>query len=124
MIEWELAPNVPLLQKTLHHIEANPWEWDQDVFRCGTAMCFAGTACHLDGGIWLEGDEESLAPREDDNPADVGLANFGVDGIHASIRAQRILGLNSGQAMRLFAAGNTLNDLRRIVGELCGEEAA
>lgn len=118
MIDYELTPNAPLLLKTLHHIEAFPQQWDQGVYRCGTAMCFAGTACDLDGGVWLEDDEDCLAPREDDDLGEVGLG-----GIHAGNRARRILGLSNRQAAELFAASNSLNDLRRVVGDLCGEEA-
>lgn len=46
--------NIPLLRKTLEHIEAHPNEWSQRVWGqrivgCGTTYCFAGTAAVLSG---------------------------------------------------------------------------
>lgn len=120
-----LAPNVLLLRQTLTHIAAHPGDWKQAEWRCRSGMCFAGTACHLDGGQWAYSsdnrmfadlliaeaadDDEDVCPRHGDGPV-----------IPANERAQRILGLTDDQADRLFDEDNTLADLRRIVSDLCG----
>jgi hypothetical protein len=45
--------NIPLLRKTMEHIETHPEEWSQTTWAvrtpCGTTMCFAGTAAFLAG---------------------------------------------------------------------------
>jgi hypothetical protein len=115
----DITPNVPLLRKTLEHIEAHPQEWDQVRWRCESGMCFAGTAADLDGAQWLYGAGPMLRRREDD-PAD---DRYAPDRLHVRTRAQHILGISEDQADDLFEATNTLDDLRRIVGELCGESA-
>lgn len=118
------TPNVALLRQTLAHIEANPDEWNQRHWRCGTGMCFAGWAATLAGGQWYEDDQsvhrdELIAEDGDTGEYDHG----GVITVHVDDRARRILGLDEGQAERLFDAVNNLHDLRRIVGELT-EDAA
>ncbi|MGP4093024.1 hypothetical protein [Nonomuraea sp. KM90] len=120
--------NAQLLKQTLAHIEANPSEWDQKQYRCGTGLCFAGWAVQLAGGRWYSdnadaalgealiaepGEARSFAPESDSS----------VRLVHAEFRAEQVLGLSDDQAGRLFYAGNTLPDLRLIVAELC-EEAA
>lgn len=101
--------NVPLLRKTLEHIEAHPGEWDQENYRCGSAACFAGHAALLAGGEWDRPNEpldDYLAPSSD-RPFET-----------ADERAVSVLGLEQWQADRLFDGGNSLDDLRRIVAEL------
>lgn len=120
-------PNVALLRQTLAHIETHPEEWNQQVYRCRTGMCFAGWAVELDGGQWAaEPDhvdrhvsDEDLLPRPDDP------ANHIVDGlVDVRDRAERILGLHGDQAFDLFDANNTLPMLRQIVSELCADAEA
>ena len=118
----ETTPNVPLLRKTLEHIEAHPEQWNQEFWRCGTGMCFAGTACDLDGGEWMADGSAHLARREGEQFQPDEWAP-GREVIHARFRARTVLGLTRHQAAALFCADNTLPDLRRIVGELCGEQA-
>jgi hypothetical protein len=122
-----MTPNVPLLRKTMEHIEAHPQEWDQQVWRCGTTMCFAGTACDLDGGQWADADmpEDEDAPyllRRDGEPEEDTYTNIGPGLIHAATRARRILGLDETQADFLFGTSNTLDYLRAGVAELCGDD--
>lgn len=115
--------NTALLLRTLAHIEANPHQWYQATWRCETALCFAGWAVTLAGGRWLTkpGDrfDQFLAPEPDDPKEDIGTR-----GVHIRRRAKRLLGLDEEQADRLFASCNTLEDLREIVAELCGEAKA
>lgn len=115
--------NVTLLDQTLAHIEAHPGEWNQDFWRCGTGMCFAGWACQLAGGQWahLDPDNEDLADYLHAEPGDEALPN---ELITAQERATRILGLTNHQAATLFAGSNTLGDLRRIVAEIKNKAAA
>lgn len=128
------TPNVPLLKQTLARIEANPAEWTQDSWRCGAGMCFAGWATQIDGGIWYTDDPDSnnrwvgwtpraaaLVAEAADHPEDVQEADGRVRVIHIRERAQRILGLDKDRADELFDSGNSLGDIRRIVGELCEE---
>lgn len=106
-----MSVNVDLLRRTLAHIEQHPEEWDQGTWRCGTAACFAGHAAILAGGRWST---DSLLP----------YATANVVSPDGSVRfvaefAEEQLGLTDGQWGQLFHFENTLDDLRRIVGELC-----
>lgn len=117
--------NTALLRRTLAHIEANPAEWYQPNWRCGTGMCFAGWAVTLAGGKWLtrpgEFGERFLEPTDGDPQQDISKMSDGRRGVHVQLRAVRILGLDEELADRLFCATNSLDDLREIVAELCGE---
>jgi len=118
--------NVPLLQETLAHIEANPSEWYQKQYRCGTGMCFAGWAVHLAGGEWYAGPESTYASEliaEPDEPNSFTLSDSGALVVHAEDRATRLLGLTDEQSATLFYEDNTLADLRRIVADLAKEAA-
>jgi len=134
----EPLPNVPLLRKVREHIEAHPEEWRQNDWRtvrdCGTAYCFAGWACQIDGGewildsswidggewvldsSWIDGglDSSWLEPRPDDPPGCID-APCGIDGIRAGARARRILGLTADEADELFCAHNTLYGIDRAL---------
>lgn len=121
--------NVPLLRKTMEHIEAHPEEWEQGRWRrrvqrptfCGTAYCFAGTAAKLNGAEWRN-------PPPPEGADDYGCQNHMIvtpDGVRpVDVYARKILGLDSAQAFRLFEEFNTLDDLRRIVGELIEDAEA
>lgn len=137
------TPNVALLRQTLAHIEAHPETWYQATWRnpnaeCGTSYCFAGWAATLSGAQWDKNSNDvavsSLpqAVREEwsDYNEDVG------DGwIHISDAAAQLLGLlqrhqedgytsySAPAADDLFDPDNDLDDLRRIVAELCGVSA-
>ncbi len=92
------------------HIEAHPEEWDQRHWAirtdCGTTFCFAGWACVRAGdqfrwGRSFEGPRLSFA-----------MELVSDETIH--YRAEKVLGLSDDQAYELFAANNTLDDLKRI----------
>lgn len=122
--EGEPMPNVPLLTKTLDHVVAHPEELDSRIWLCGTTGCFAGHASLIDGGrsVQIEdGYGALLHAVPEDDPADV-LVIGGTGVVSVRNRARRILGLSRPDAKRLFKGSNTLDDLRRIVGELCEGE--
>jgi hypothetical protein len=117
--------NGPLLRATLQHVETHPGEWEPDDFRTPIGMCFGARACVLAGGVWVVDDPDSLYGdqliAQADDPPD-SLVHRG-DQLVISVysRAKRILGLDERQAVRLFAAGNTLPDIHRIVTDICGD---
>lgn len=116
--------NVALLKQTLAHIEANPGEWHQPRYRCGSGLCFAGWAVQLAGGQWYTTADEVLSDlllAEPDEPGSYELAESDVCVVSADNRAERLLGLTEVQANRLFHEDNTRADLRLIVAELCQE---
>jgi hypothetical protein len=114
--------NVPLLRKTLEHIEAHPEEWFQGVWSCGTAGCFAWHAAMLDGAEPIKG-FPSYVPADSDDPSDdvYPASDDHPACVHVAPRAARVLGIGS-EAHPLFRASNSLDDLRRIVGRLTTKE--
>lgn len=129
--------NVPLLRKTLEAVEdeaakVQGSQWDQRVWRCGTGMCFAGWAVHLDGGEFASDQEGSIFFDEVivdtglDGEVDRRRAVFPVDDIKPGVvhtedvptRAMQILGLTEDQAYPLFAGGNNIDNIRSMVGRL------
>lgn len=129
----QTTPNVPLLCKTLAHIEANPSEWAQESWRCGSGMCFAGWAAELGGGAWHAGPDDygelfdstpravAMVADDEDDPEDLLTLDDGTRVIHVRARASRILGLIAEEADWLFQAGNDLADLQDAVKQICGE---
>jgi len=121
------TPNKVLLQQTLTYIKRYPDTWYQGDWSlqtdCGTAHCFAGWAVKL-GGVTLDEDDEVLraslpSPDElqkhiDDDPASPGY-------VHVSVAARHLLGLTPEQAEELFSGANAVEDLERIVAELCAD---
>lgn len=109
--------NVDLLDRTLAHVEAHPDEWNQLTYRCESGLCFAGWAAVLAGGRWVEPEKySSVLVAEEGDPDEDRLHTSG--SVHAHDRAQRVLGLDGDTADDLFAAGNDIHDLRRIVAEI------
>lgn len=139
------TPNVALLRQMLAHIEAHPETWDQATWRnpdaeCGTACCFAGWAVTLAGGQF----EASQTVRIESLPLsgeairalqEVGYGTTGVASIPDA--AAWLLGLfeltydedgtdiylDAYPSDDLFSPDNSLDDLRCIVAQLCGESA-
>ena len=105
-----MSVNKEALRATLEAVKANPDHWDQTVWvrktACGTAYCFAGWTCVLDG-FTEPVDRTTWLVRSDGLSVDV------------QIYAKRRLGLTWQQADGLFDQFNTLADLERIVSELC-----
>lgn len=122
-------PNTELLKKTLAYIEEHPTTWNQlhwtgHKHECGTTHCFAGWAAVLSGAQPDDDDEV----RRDKLPADIADVEFehwpAAKGfLHVADAARHLLGLTKAEADGLFRADNGLDDLRRIVAELCGETA-
>lgn len=111
------ALNVPLLLKTMEHIEAHPEEHNQRhwVIRtgayvggtCKTACCFAGHAVLLgDPQAEFVFSQFSIATQRLRDGREVGEA------------ARTLLGLTYGQASRLFHHSNTREELRLLVDRL------
>ena len=107
--------NKDLLRETLAYIEAHPEEWDQTKWLCGTTACFAGRAC------LLSGDRPVYEIGPDDES---GRVYFGQDNRRRQVRyrAADLLGLGQHDADVLFDCGCTMDDLRRIVAELCARD--
>lgn len=112
-----MSPNTALLHQTLTHIETHPDQWHQLDWatrtECGTAYCFAGWAVQL-----------ARPDAEPDFDGGRSTSVVIVDGVPRSIEvlASDLLGLDIDQSEDLFACENTLDDLRRIVRELTGQE--
>jgi hypothetical protein len=120
-----VKPNVPLLRQTLAFIEAHPEDWNQSYWRCDTAACFAGHAALLAGASWAHRAEDgvNLEDLADHDPeAFEAVCPPGADcTVRVSTYARQVLGIEPADAARLFEASNELDDLRRIVDELCAE---
>ena len=140
-VQYTAKPNVPLLNAVIEHIEANPDDWYQGDWRtlrsflvdpadeatptdCGTAMCFAGWAAELSGAeyaypagdstivdhVTYGGDIDSVEAAHIVN-TDEGL-------VHVQDYATRALGIDEGQANRLFHGANTISDLKNHVARI------
>jgi len=112
---------IRLAQQTLATIEANPKEWSQVNWRCETGMCFAGHAAMLAGREWAE-PENSFSDVVVDNKSNPHAWSHNDDEdvyvVHVREAAREALGLDDIEAFRLFAADNTLDDLRAYVGQI------
>ena len=110
--------NIPLLRKTMEHIEAHPDEWRQGSWftrrlDCGTKACFAGTAILLgsdDEIMWLMSPSLSISGVTKDSGGHVHTAHD---------RARDLLGLTDKEASILFEPTNTMDGLRYYVDHLC-----
>jgi hypothetical protein len=115
--------NIPKCEAVLDHITMNPESHDQTKWavrtECGTAGCFAGWAVMLDGGWeldWFDGNfvgqHTSFAKR---------TGHWAGDLIHEA--AREILELTPQEANVLFYAGNTIDDLGRMVKNLANGDS-
>lgn len=120
--------NPNLMRRTLAHIEAHPEGWNQREWAtprgehgCGTAYCFAGHAVALAGGrIDVSTYSVDIASLPEDAR---GRLMPPPDWTTTYIRdaAVAVLGIDDVDASALFAARNTLDDLRYYVAELTAE---
>lgn len=111
-------PNAALAYAVLDHIKANPDEWNQEIWACGTKGCFAGWATVLGNPTaavhfpsWLETRLHRSRRQQ-----------VYIDGFRESVRktAIRLLGIREYEADLLFAAHNTYGDLEHYVTLLFG----
>jgi len=90
---------------------------------CGTAGCFAGWRCFLDG--FTEVDQMGISVSDKTGfvlqPTDYSRADF-LDPRTIPGHAAEVLGLDRDQAMILFEASNTLEDLKGIVDAICAND--
>ena len=111
-MEWVVGRNVELLERTLDWITMNPDAHDQTWYfmqtECGTAACFAGTACLLSGDTPTWWDEHGLSQmtRHDGQVYPVRS------------RAQELLGLTYDESITLFWGYNTKAMLDLMVADL------
>jgi hypothetical protein len=111
------GPDLALAREVLAYIEAHPEEWHQSSWlvrglECGTGGCYAGLAALMRG--WAP-----EYPHVSDTYTDyVRNARNGTTFVQDAARLE--LRLTYAQARRMFAAGNTLADLRQVVAELHG----
>jgi hypothetical protein len=116
-------PNTELLRRTLAHIEAHPFQWDQDSWairtECGTSYCFAGTALMLSEiePDWREADRDEATGDLYTRWANVGGKTRLISDV-----AQEALELSDSDAARLFDPYNDLEALRHIVAQLTAHE--
>ena len=111
--------------------------WDQGTWRgpaalhrprCGTAMCFAGWVCEVNGGRWLN--DPPLGDQTDDQllaeESELGAVLWSVVPadtwtVNARSRARSLLGLSPAAADLLFGGSNSLAGLRFLVAALIAE---
>ena len=93
-VEWEgrTMANAERLQRVLTYIEEHPDQWNQAHWHCGSSHCFCGTAQILAGHA----------------PGSGRIFD----------QVCKWLGLSDSEFDVLAATGNTLEDLRRHVGDL------
>jgi hypothetical protein len=94
------------IENIIGYIEAHPEEWNQQDYasryECQTAYCVAGHACVRAGYTFQWEDGRTWATHLDDGHTPI------------SHRARQLLGLTDDQAITLFQASNTIDDLKRI----------
>lgn len=110
-------PNAELAYRVLDQIDAHPETWNQGIWDCGTAACFAGWAVRLSGGTSAKND--SLDTIVVDGPA-------GIIGMEVPDAAEHLLGdiCRNGDDEDLFDGSNTREDLGRLVEEIFGPRPA
>ena len=118
-IRTRRTPDAVRAYAVLDFIRAHPELHDQEIWLrktdCGTAGCFAGLACWLNGDTPIfEGGPGSSVVRSADTRRQVQIRN----------RAIGLLGLSPTQADLLFDAGNSLEDLISEVEQIFGERPA
>jgi hypothetical protein len=108
--------NWPLIDSVLDQIDAHPETWDQNHWRCGTSMCFAGWTVELsqkNGVKWVQEDpnEDSIAVTQVIMPGAFGRT----EEVHVSTAACDLLGLPSAGANALFEGTNSREDISYVL---------
>jgi hypothetical protein len=113
-------PNAELAYRVLDHIDANPEQWDQQVWierrdDCGTAACLAGWT------VLLAGDKPDFV-LEESEACEVVIGDH--DTMQIKERAAQLLGipfdLDAFYGNPLFNPYYTRKDLGRLVEEIFG----
>jgi hypothetical protein len=113
--------NIDKLKAVLAKIKADPKSWDQSVWICGTAACFAGHAVLMEGArpaspsAWFQ--RYRPVTSHTDRAVLCGVT------VDVSTAAEVILGLTPSQAGCLFEQENELEDLERMVAALARGES-
>lgn len=108
--------NAALAYATLDHIDANPDEWNQERWICGTGACYAGHAVMIAGGT-IEEDPYSALGIVTAGPAlmvgesvqDAAYMALGITMMGATVDDEW-----------LFAPSNSREDLGRLVEAIFG----
>ena len=103
-----MAVNVDLLTQTREAIKANPKHWDQRFWHCGTLHCVAGFAELIAKGLPFDTSAEDLKKDKE----------FYDDSWNTADNARVLLGISLYDATSLFAGGNTLEDIEKMVSQL------
>lgn len=95
---------------------------------CGTVFCFAGKVAIDAGGVIAVSEDgyrsgHYLMATQEEIDADLTSESWRAKAYLTPVvmvddRAARLLGLDSWRASELFSSTNTIEDLRRIVGEI------
>lgn len=125
------TPNMALLDTALGHIEANPQEWNQKHWRCGSAGCIAFHLAALSGAEWLMDtrfDFDLKVPAGGYAASCFCCESTGYgfedvvtpDGrvLAVSQYAREVAGLSEADAFALFLGNNTLHQLGRMIERL------
>lgn len=119
--------NVDLLRRTLQYIEEHPERWDQSVWisEDGEKRCFVGTAVYLDGpDLEWECDDASyysFVLAGEDDPPECRYVRDGREWVFCGSRAERVLGLTEDQVDCLSNGILSLDEIRALVAEFCGD---
>lgn len=105
--------SIAQLRTALEHIKANPDEWDQSTWFCGTAACLAGHIVLRDGWEPIDYDHRNLAYHISKDGA--------VEEVDAV--ASRILGIMPIEGAVLWDSRNTLQSLETHTHRLEADRA-
>lgn len=130
-------PNTDALVDTLEYVLIHPEEWNQGMWYCGTAYCYAGHAVvHTFGASVTRDDMVTLTAAhaalltKNEVDDEIRLTyTCGAprpwregDEVHVADFAAVALGLTYEQAGALFAADNALSDLKHYIELFSGIE--
>jgi hypothetical protein len=106
--------NAELLKKVLQHIKDNPDDFDPIRWH----KDFAGWTLRLAmPGVEVRKDDMDIETMYDADGAKVWATDIGP-------QAQKLLGINSEQALKLFCGGNRIEDLERYVSAFTAAEVS
>jgi hypothetical protein len=114
------------LDDAIAAIEADPRNWTQRWWRCKSGMCLAGHLAVRSGGTWAHGPRSPYGTCLVPLPGEIVTMkdHRSQPVVHVQDRAGRILGFSRQltDGRDLFAASNTLADLKAIQADLHAAE--